>query len=59
MSVTFIYCSCVHKGTLTWATGEKYVGQYKDNKKCGLGKATKPNGTVIHDGEWVADQPKK
>ena len=35
MSDTVNYCSCVHKGTLTWADGSKYVGQYKDNKRNG------------------------
>ena len=47
------------KGTYTWASGGKYVGQYKDNKRHGLGKYTLADGTVHHDGEWENNQPKK
>ena len=31
-------------GTLTWADGEKYVGEWKDNKKNGQGTYTWANG---------------
>ena len=45
--------------TFTWADGNKYVGQWKDNEKHGLGKFTLADGEVHHDGEWENDQPKK
>ena len=35
MSDTVIYCSCVHKGTMAYASGRKYVGQWKDDKRHG------------------------
>ena len=35
MSDTANYCSCVYKGTMTFANGNKYVGQYKDGKQDG------------------------
>ena len=47
------------EGTLTFADGNKYVGQFKDGQKHGLGKFTFASGRVHHDGEWVNDQPKK
>ena len=37
----------------------KYVGQFEDGKRHGLGKCTFANGTVYHDGEWENNQPKK
>ena len=44
---------------MTWAEGNKYVGQWKDDKIHGLGKLTSPDGTVAHDGEWENSAPKK
>lgn len=47
-------------GTKTYGdTGDKYVGEYKDGKRPGLGKYTFANGQVYHDGEWENDQAKK
>ena len=48
-----------HHGTLTFADGFKYVGQFKDNNMHGRGKATLASGEVHHDGEWENDEPKK
>ena len=47
------------QGTYTAANGDKYVGQWKDNKRHGLGKYTFANGEVGHDGEWENDEPKE
>ena len=38
-------------GTATWPDGEKYVGEYKDNKKNGKGTYTWPDGRK-YVGEW-------
>ena len=46
-------------GTFTWASGAKYVGEYKDGKRHGQGTQTFANGTIKHSGEWVNDKPKK
>ena len=46
-------------GTFTWADGDKYVGQMKDNNFHGQGTKTRANGTIVHSGEWVNDKPKK
>jgi hypothetical protein len=45
--------------TFTYANGDKYIGQYKDGQRHGLGKYTLANGTVDHDGEWENGEPKK
>ena len=44
---------------MTYADGAKYVGEYKDDKKHGLGKFTFADGTVLHDGEFENGQPKE
>ncbi len=33
-------------GTYTWASGNKYVGEYKDGKRHGQGTLTFADGTV-------------
>ena len=38
-------------GTLTWADGDTYVGEYKDNKRHGQGTYTYANGEK-YVGEW-------
>ena len=39
--------------------GSKYVGQWKDGKQHGLGKATSADGKFINDGEWENGEPKE
>jgi len=46
-------------GTYTYADGQKYMGEHKDDKKHGQGTKTRANGTIYHSGEWVNDEPKK
>ena len=36
-----------------------YVGQWKNDKKHGLGKYILASGEVAHDGEWENGNPKK
>ena len=38
------------KGTMTWADGGKYVGQWKDGKEHGKGTMTRDGGKYV--GEW-------
>ena len=45
------------KGTFTFASGAKYVGQFKDDKKHGEGTYTFADGTIDHQGEWEFDHP--
>ena len=42
------------KGIKTWADGNKYDGEWKDDKKHGHGVYTFANGT-IYDGKWKND----
>ena len=46
-------------GTFTYVNGEKYVGEWKNEKWHGQGTYTKANGTIYHSGEWVNGEPKK
>ena len=47
---------CVNgQGTYTYPNGEKYVGEWKDDKRNGQGTNTYPNGTV-GTGLWENDQ---
>ena len=50
-------------GTYTWASGkwagQKYVGEYKNGSRHGQGTHTRANGTIVHSGEWVNNEPKK
>ena len=38
-------------GTFTWASGSKYIGEWKDNKRNGQGTFTFPSGDV-KEGVW-------
>ena len=40
------------KGTMKYASGDVYEGEYKDDKKHGRGKQVWPNGD-IYDGQWL------
>ena len=42
-------------GTYTWPNGEKYVGEWRDDKKNGQGTYTWPNGEK-YVGEWRDDK---
>jgi hypothetical protein len=39
------------QGTFTWASGHKYVGEYKDDKRHGQGTFTATDGRV-YKGIW-------
>ena len=39
------------KGTRTWMTGEKYVGEFQNGVCCGKGKLIYPSGDN-YDGEF-------
>ena len=45
------------EGTITFANGDKYDGQWKDDKMHGEGTFTWTNGTVEHQGEWANGKP--
>ena len=45
------------KGTKTWANGDKYEGDWEDDKQHGKGTKTRANGTVIHSGAWRNGEP--
>ena len=46
---------CINgQGTLTFVSGDKYVGEFKDNKKNGQGTYTFANGDK-YVGEWKDD----
>jgi hypothetical protein len=48
--------NCVNgQGSYTWASGHKYVGEWKDGKKHGQGTYTYADGT-IEKGLWENDQ---
>ena len=42
-------------GTFTWASGDKYVGEWKDDKQNGQGTATWANGDK-YVGDWKDDK---
>ena len=42
-------------GTYTYASGAKYVGEYKDSEKHGQGTYTYPDGTK-DSGYWMNDE---
>ena len=46
-------------GTYTGVSGNKYVGEWKNGKMHGQGSLTRPDGTIMHSGEWVNNKPKK
>ena len=55
VDATCIEGNCTNgEGTFTWGNGEKYVGEYKDNKRHGQGTYTAPNGKVDR-GIWQND----
>ena len=37
------------KGTYTWPDGDKYVGEWKDDKQHGQGTQTSPDGCAVCD----------
>ena len=39
------------EGTLTWADGDKYVGEFKNGKRHGRGTMTLPDGSK-YEGIW-------
>ena len=45
------------RGTVTFGNGDKYVGEFKDNKKHGKGTSTSANGDK-YVGEWRNDNPR-
>ena len=47
------WSNCV--GTITFASGNKYVGEYRDDKRTGQGTFTWPNGDK-YVGEWRDDK---
>ena len=44
------------KGTLVYADGSKYVGDFVDIKRHGQGKLYDANGTLLKSGEWMNDK---
>ena len=46
--------SKINKSAYIWSNGEKYIGDYKNNKKDGHGIYFWPNGDIF-SGEWIAD----
>jgi len=45
----------IHRGVYTWANGEKYNGEYKDDRRSGTGIYQWPNGDRF-EGEWKDDE---
>jgi hypothetical protein len=43
------------KGTYVYQDGDKYIGEWKDDKKHGHGIFTLESGEVHHDGLWADD----
>ena len=53
--------NCINgQGTYTWASGDKYVGKWKEDRKHGQGTFTKPDGktvqSIFEDGELIEEQ---
>ena len=44
-------------GTYTLASGNKYLGEFKNDKKHGQGTYTLASGTIDHSGEWENGKP--
>ena len=42
------------QGTYTWSTGDKYVGEWMNDKRTGQGTQTRADGT-IEKGLWEND----
>jgi hypothetical protein len=48
---------CINgEGTNTWANGEKYTGQWKDDKKHGKGIMYNPDGSIRQKGNFQSDK---
>ena len=47
------WSNCV--GTYTWPNGDKYVGEFRDDKLNGQGTYTFANGTIWKEGIWKDD----
>jgi hypothetical protein len=45
------------QGTYTFPDGEKYVGEFRDGLRNGVGTMVFPNGTVLHGGLWLNGEP--
>ena len=45
------------QGSVTYADGETYSGQFKDGERNGQGTYTYADGTVVYTGEWKGGQP--
>ena len=44
------------KGTFHWKTGQKYIGEFRDNKRHGKGVMYYINGKINYSGEWINDK---
>ena len=44
------------KGTMKFPNGEKYVGEFKDDKYHGVGTLFNANGSIIQQGIWADDK---
>ena len=44
------------QGMYTWASGDCYVGQFKDDNFEGKGKQTNKEGKVLQVGQWKDDE---
>ena len=44
-------------GRMQWPDGQMYSGGWKNNKRSGQGIQTDSDGTLIHCGQWVDDEP--
>jgi hypothetical protein len=45
------------QGTFQWANGVKYDGEWCEDKAHGIGVQTRADGSIIHSGSWVNDEP--
>ena len=54
IGVAIRWTNCV--GTFTFSKGNKYVGEWKDNKRHGQGTLTLANGKVLKEGIWKNDK---